>query len=70
MLFSGTISIDSTLVLSMILSEAGSLISLQERIKVQQADFTLHNVMHMVSVDMDLQSSCLLLDRPQEESGL
>lgn len=52
-----------------ILTEAGLLIILQEGIKVQ-ADFTLCNMMHMVSVDMELQSSCLLLDRPLEESGL
>lgn len=49
--------------------EAGLLIILQVEIKVQ-ADFTLYNRMHMVSVDVELQSSCLLLDKLLEESGL
>lgn len=52
-----------------ILTEAGLLVILQEGIKVQ-ADFTLCNMMHMVSVDTELQSSCLLLDRELEDSCL
>lgn len=61
MLFSGT--------LQEILTEAGLLVILQEGTKVQ-TDFTLCNMMHVVSVDMELQSSCLLLDRQLEESCL
>lgn len=52
-----------------ILTEAGLLVILQEGIKVQ-ADFTLCNMMRMVSVDTELQSSCLLLDRQLEDSCL
>lgn len=42
--------------------------TLQERIKVQQANFTPCNMMHVVSADVE--SSCLLLGRPQKESDL